>query len=344
MKRILTTAVLIAGLVGLAFAMPAIAGAEPQILAFGNGDMPAIALAGMLITPATLASLQQGFNAAFLRGLGSVKSTFDLVAMRVPSSADTENYGWMKELPGMREWIGQRVVHNLESSVAQLKNKHYEHTIGVKRNHIEDDKLGIYTPMLSMQGEIVARHPDELVWGMLPTGFAVKGFDGQYFFDTDHVGYTAAGVEASWSNTGGGAGAPWFLMDLSRSFMKPMIFQERKAAEFVPMTRPDSDNVFMNGEFLYGADARYVAGFGFHQLAYGSKATLDATSFAAARLALETQRRPDGSPLAVMATHLVCGPSRRTEAEAVLMKEYLASGESNTNYKAVNLVVDPRLG
>lgn len=298
----------------------------------------------MLITAASLIALQQGFNAAFLQGLGSVKSTWELIAMRVPSTADTENYGWMKELPGMREWVGQRVIHNLESAGAQLKNKSWEHTIGVKRTHIDDDKLGIYTPMLSMQGEVVGRHPDELVWGLLPNGFAVKGFDGQYFFDADHVGYTAAGAEISWSNTGGGAGAPWFLLDLSRSFMKPLIFQERKKAQFVSLTRPDSDHVFLNDEFLYGADARYVAGFGFHQLAYGSKATLDAAAFGAARTALETQRRPDGSPIAIAATHLVCGPSRRAEAEAILTKEHLANGESNTNYKAVTLVVDPRLG
>ncbi len=298
----------------------------------------------MQITPALLVSLAQGFNGAFKRGFESVQSTYGLVAMTIPSTADAENFGWMKELPGMREWVGQRVINNLEASTATLKNKSWEHTIGVDRENIEDDKLGIYTPMLSMQGEIVARHPDELVWGLLPTGFATKGFDGQYYFDTDHIGYTAAGAEVSWSNTGGGAGAPWFLFDLSRNFMKPLIFQERKKAEFTSLTNPESDHVFLNRKFLYGADARYVAGFGFHQLAYGSKATLDATSFTAARLALETQRRPDGSPLPVRATHLVCGPSRRAEAEAVLMKEYLASGESNTNYKAVNLVVDPQLG
>ncbi|MBI2278190.1 MAG: Mu-like prophage major head subunit gpT family protein [Dechloromonas sp.] len=298
----------------------------------------------MQITALTLAAMQQGFNASFLQGFGSVKSTLDLVAMRVPSTADIENYGWMKELPGMREWVGQRVVHNLEASGAQLKNKNYEHTIGVDRNNVEDDKLGIFGPMFSMQGEIVSRHPDELVWGLLPTGFAVKGFDGQYFFDTDHIGYDAAGAETSWSNTGGGAGAPWFLMDLSRTFMKPLIFQDRRKAEFVSLNNANDPNVFMSRQFLFGVDARYTAGFGFHQLAYGSKAALDATSFNAARLALETQRRPDGSPLAITATHLVCGPTRRAEAEAVLIKEYLAAGESNTNYKAVTLVVDPRLG
>lgn len=298
----------------------------------------------MNITQSSLAALQQGFNAAFLQGFGSVAPSWNLLAMHVPSSSDIENYGWMKDLPGMREWVGQRQINNLEASGAQLKNKNYEHTIGVDRNNIEDDKLGIFRPMFSMQGEIVARHPDELVWGLLPTGFAIKGFDGQYFFDSDHIGYTDKGAEVSWSNTGGGAGAPWFLMDLSRNFMKPLIFQDRRRAEFVSLNRADDPNVFMDRKFLFGVDARHVAGFGFHQLAYGSKATLDAASFAAGRLALETQRRPDGSPLPVMATHLVCGPSRRAEAEAVLMKEYLAAGESNTNYKAVNLVINPWLG
>lgn len=298
----------------------------------------------MIITAASLLALQQGFNAAFQQGLGSYKSTMDLIAMRVPSTAAVENYGWMKDLPGMREWVGARVINNLESSNAQLKNKNWEHTIGVDRNDIEDDKLGIYNNVLSIQGETVARHPDELVWGLLPSGFATLCFDGQYFFDTDHVGYDKNGAEVAWSNTGGGAGNPWFLMDLSRSFMKPMIFQERKKAEFIALNRVDDLNVAMERQFIFGADARYVAGFGFHQLAYGSKQALDAASFAAARQALETQRRPDGSPLPVMATHLVTGPSGRGAAEAVLKKEFLANGESNVNFKAIDLVIDPRLG
>lgn len=344
MKKLVTlVAVALCGVAAM-FGTPALADHQALAVLLPSGDMPNIWLGGLVITAGSLQSLQQGFNAAFLQGFGSVTPSWGQVAMRVPSSTKTENYGWMKDLPGMREWVGQRVIHNLESAAAQLTNKNYEHTIGVDRNDIEDDRLGIYSPMFSMQGELVAAHPDSLVWGLLPTGFAITGFDGQYYFDTDHVGYTAAGAETSWSNTGGGSGAPWFLMDLSRQYMKPLIFQERKAAEFVALNRATDPNVFMERQYLFGAEARYVAGFGFHQLAYGSKATLDATSFNAARLALETQRRPDGSPLPVLATHLVCGPSRRAEAEAVLMKEYLAAGESNTNYKAVNLTVNPWLG
>jgi phage major head subunit gpT-like protein len=129
--------------------------------------------------------------------------------MRVPSTADTENYGWMKDLPGMREWVGQRVIHNLEASAAQLTNKQLRaHHRRQARDHIDDDKLGIYAPMLSMQGETRrAATPTSWSGGCCPPASPPSGFDGQYYFDTDHVGYTAAGAETSYSNTGGGSGA-----------------------------------------------------------------------------------------------------------------------------------------
>lgn len=298
----------------------------------------------MLITPSNLTALQQGFSAAFNMGFSGVKQTSQIVAMRVPSTTKTENYGWMKDMPGMREWLGQRVINNLESAGAQLTNKTWEHTIGVDVDDIADDRLGIYTPMFQMQGETVARHPDELVWNLLPTGFTTTGFDGQYFFDSDHVGYNKDGKEVSWSNTGGSSGAPWFLMDLSRTYMKPLIFQERMKAEFVALNRPDDAGVFMENRALFGAKARYVAGFGFHQLAYGYQGDLDSDKFKAARLALQTQRRADGSPLPVRATHLVCGPTRQAAAEALLLAQFAANGASNTLYKAVELVIDPSLG
>ncbi len=296
----------------------------------------------MLITSATLTALAQGFNAAFLRGFESVPATYQQVAMVIPSTSDAENYGWMKDIPGMREWVGQRVINNLESSTAQLKNKTWEHTIGVKRDAIEDDKLGIFSNLFAMQGEIVARHPDDLVWGLLAAGFATKGFDGQYFFDSDHVGYDRAGAETSWSNTGGGSGAPWFLMDLSRSFMKPLIFQNRRAPAFRP-PKVDDESVQKENTYLYAADARYNAGFGFHQLAYGAKVALDATAFDAARVKLAGQFRPDGSPLGVRATHLVVGPSNEAAALELLQAERNAAGATNVWRGTAQLIVSPWL-
>mgnify|MGYP000861035300 CR=1 FL=1 len=298
---------------------------------------------GLIVSNATLTALAQGFNAAFRRGFEGVASTYQQVAMVVPSTSDAENYGWLKDLPGVREWIGQRQYNNLEATVAQLKNRKWEHTIAVKRDNVEDDKLGMYTNLFAIQGEIVARHPDDLVWGLLAQGFNTKGFDGQYFFDTDHLSHSRAGVETSWGNTGGGTGAPWFLMDLSRAYMKPLIFQERRKPQFVSRTRPDDPRVFDMDEFVYGADARYNAGFGFHQLAYGSRQALDADTYDAARQRLAGQFRPDGSPLGVRGTHLVVGASNEAAARELLEAERNVAGASNIWRGSAQLIVSPWL-
>ena len=63
--------------------------------------------------------------------------------------------------------------------------------------------------------------------------------------------------------------AAWFLLDTSRP-IKPLIYQQRKKAKFVSKTAETDDNVFMSKKFIYGADSRGNAGFGFWQMAVGS--------------------------------------------------------------------------
>jgi phage major head subunit gpT-like protein len=61
----------------------------------------------------------------------------------------------------------------------------------------------------------------------------------------------------------------WFVLCTTKP-VKPLIFQKRKAPQFVAKDQPDDDNVFMKKEFVYGTDCRDNAGFGLWQLAYGS--------------------------------------------------------------------------
>ncbi len=65
----------------------------------------------------------------------------------------------------------------------------------------------------------------------------------------------------------------WFLLDCTKP-VKPYIFQDRKAAEFVQQTNPDAQGVFMDGDFLFGAEARANAGYGFWQMVWGSDGTV----------------------------------------------------------------------
>ncbi|MDR0717525.1 MAG: Mu-like prophage major head subunit gpT family protein, partial [Azoarcus sp.] len=95
--------------------------------------------------------------------------------------------------------------------------------------------------------------------------------------------------------------------------------------------------------YLYGAHARSAVAFGFHQLAFGSQAALTADNFNAARIALQTQYRPDGSALAIRPTHLIVGPSNEAAARKLLNAELINGGETNIWRGAAQLIVSPHL-
>ena len=66
----------------------------------------------------------------------------------------------------------------------------------------------------------------------------------------------------------------WFLLCTKR-FLKPIIFQRRKEIKLTALTKDDDQNVFMLDEFIWGADGRSNAGYGFWQMAYGSDGAND---------------------------------------------------------------------
>ena len=167
----------------------------------------------MLINSDNLKTLGTGFQAAFKRGLGQAAAQRSLVATPVPSSTKSEEYGWLGKMPNMREWLGDRVIQNIKTHDYTIKNRDWELTLGVDRNDIEDDNVGVYTPLFEEMGRSVEAHPEQLVFELLKAGFTTPCYDGQFFFDTDHPVLDAAGAEISVANTDGGVGTPWFLID-----------------------------------------------------------------------------------------------------------------------------------
>ncbi|RHW17195.1 hypothetical protein D1610_11640 [Sphingomonas gilva] len=282
----------------------------------------------MLINSGNLRTLGVGFNAAFKQGLGMAATQYGTVATVINSTTGKEEYGWLGKMPGMREWIGDRVINNIATHDYTIKNRDWEDTIAVDRNDIEDDTIGIYSPLFQEMGRGAEAHPDELVFGLLKAGFTTPCYDGQYYFDTDHPVLDADGNIISVANTDGGAGTPWFLIDDTRA-LKPVIFQKRKAPQWVALDRPDDENLFMRKKFVYGVDARYNVGFGFWQFAWGSKQTLNAANYATARASLMGMKGDYGRPLGLRPTKLVVPPSLESAALKIVNNELGAGGETN---------------
>lgn len=296
----------------------------------------------MLVNSATLQALRVGFKTEFQNAFDAVPQMKDKVAKTIKSSTALNTYGWLKGLTGLREWLGPRQIDNLSEASYTLLNKHFEKTIAVNRNNIEDDNLGIYTDGFTMMGDGAARLPEELVWDLLKAGFATNCWDGQYFFDTDHPVMLEDGSMSTYANTDGGAGTPWFLMCTNRP-LKPIIYQERKAPTFVAKDRETDDNVFDRNEFVYGVDMRCNVGFGLPQLAWGSKQTLNAANYAIARAGIAGMKADGGAPLGLVPNLLVVPPALESAGRKLLNSEYGAGGETNEWKGTAELLVVPWL-
>lgn len=296
----------------------------------------------MIVNNANLQALRTGFSAAFQKGLGLVANHRDKVATVIKSTTAENAYGWLLQMSEMREWIGPRQVESVAEGGYVIRNRHFEKTIGVQKTDIEDDNLGQYSLLFSNLGEAAQGTPESLVWGAIKNGFTTKCADGQNFFDTDHP-YTAAdGTKKVQSNTGGGDGAPWFLMCTNRS-VKPVVIQERTPIQFASLTKPDDPHVFMNKEHLYGAEWRGNVGYTFPQLAYGSKQDLTAATYAAAFKAIEEMKGDGGRPLNLTPNLLVVSPANREAAQEILNAERNASGATNPWRGTAELLVVPLL-
>lgn len=295
----------------------------------------------MDVTGETIDLLFKGFNTKFNEFHKQVKTHWMDVAMKTSSSGSEEIYGWLSGLPQIREWLGDRVIRQMRTSDYVLKNLLFESTIAVKRTDIEDDKLGLYDARLRMMAHSAAMHPDELVFSLLGKGFDTLCYDGQNFFDTDHVYVNEGGQEVSVANMQAGASTPWFLLDTSRP-VKPMVFQERVPYEMQRRDNASDGTVFDLDEYRYGIRARVNAGFGLWQLAFGSKADLTSANYAAARAAMQVMRYDGGRIMGLSPTVLVVPPSLESDARK-LLKSARIDGSDNEWAESAQLLVVPYL-
>jgi len=283
------------------------------------------------ITLNFLTSLYTGVQTSFNKWLGAAPSFYKELCLTVDSQARDEIYPRMDMLPGVREWVGDRVINSLSASSYSIRNKTFEFTLGINREDLEDDRFGMFNLGIQGMGMLAGEYPDRLMSDIINNGGSVLGPDGQYFFDTDHDDWTAAGAKTTASNYQSGSGAPWYLLDLSRP-LKPFVFQLRRPFAMVARQSLQDPAVFDRNQFLWGTDGRMNAGYGEWRTAYKSKADLTKANIAAAVAAMGSRRRPDGAPIAITPTHLVVPKSLEGAGRAITKNQFLSvSGGSTEN-------------
>jgi phage major head subunit gpT-like protein len=150
-----------------------------------------------LLTKAVLQALQTSVSFIFRGAYRDTPTPVDTLATVVSSTHKIETYGWMQRLLAMREWVGPRVIQGMKTQSYTLENKSFESTLGVDREEIEDDSLGLFNPRAAEFGRVAARIWFQLLIDALAVaGTTGLGFDGLSLLNASHT-LNPAGVQSN---------------------------------------------------------------------------------------------------------------------------------------------------
>jgi len=119
------------------------------------------------------------------------------ISMYFESDQESETYAWLGMAPAMREWVGGRHAKGFRENTITIQNKKFEATLEVPVDWMRRDKTGqIQVRIDEMAGRTVT-HWQKLLSQLIANAESAIGYDGQYFFDTDH----SEGLSGSQSNS-----------------------------------------------------------------------------------------------------------------------------------------------
>jgi phage major head subunit gpT-like protein len=103
------------------------------------------------------------------------------------SNQASETYAWLGMAPAMREWVGGRNAKGFRENGITIVNKKFEATLEVMVDEIRRDKTGQVMVRVNEMADRAASHWLKLLSDLLLTAESAVCYDGQYFFDTDHL-------------------------------------------------------------------------------------------------------------------------------------------------------------
>jgi phage major head subunit gpT-like protein len=152
-----------------------------------------------IIGKAALANAQTAYRAIVMETFeNSPRADLSGIVLDVPMATGTVDLSWVAALGKMREWLGERQVRDVVAKNFTLTPKHYEHTIGMKQDDIDDDTLNQYGPQIRLIAAGALRELDAAASGVLDSNSAC--YDGQPLIDDSHPAF---GPYAAFDNKNG---------------------------------------------------------------------------------------------------------------------------------------------
>ena len=127
--------------------------------------------------------LKATFESAYESFPGNAYSRFfDACVTEIPSTAQSEKYGWLGGFPAVREWVGDKQAGTVTDYNYSITNKDWEMTIDIDRDEIDDDQLGRLEPRIRMMAQNMKSYRGYLAAQALVAGTSGLAYDAAAFF------------------------------------------------------------------------------------------------------------------------------------------------------------------
>lgn len=163
--------------------------------------------------------LRKALKTMFMKAFENGENPADVMPMimETESSSRDEDYGWLGSVPQLVEWKDSRQLKGLLDFDYKIPNKHYEATLQVDRDDIEDDQYGHIKVRIQDLSRRAKTHPRKLFFDTILTGEVALCYDGSPFYSATHK-YTADGVAQNNIQAATKAGTVPTATELAKSF------------------------------------------------------------------------------------------------------------------------------
>lgn len=163
--------------------------------------------------------LEKALRTEFMKSFDNGENPADVMPMIMMTSSNSnkEKYGWLGSVPQLTEWKDSRTLSGLNDYDYSIPNIHYEATLQVDRDDLEDDLYGGIRVRIQDLARRALTHPRKKFFELLTNGEIGLAYDGSPFFSATHK-YFEDDVAQSNLFSGTKAGAIPTAAELSSDF------------------------------------------------------------------------------------------------------------------------------
>lgn len=151
---------------------------------------------GQIVPSDAARQMLPGLKTEFMKQFKGVEVNYDRITLTVPSKQLSEDYGWLGQLPQLREFGAERIPKGLSSYTYTIRNKKWEASIRVDNDLFRFEQYGQVKALVGGLGVTIPKAKNKLIWSLIASAASTNCYDGQFMVDTDHV-EGASGVQSN---------------------------------------------------------------------------------------------------------------------------------------------------